>query len=113
MANGTDSRARHGARPPALDTLHTILREPLKWRLPHVALLIGVSIGLLVGVSIGQGSRRKPRPRRLFLGINHREPIMKSDIGDNGVQRGCLDRLEAGPILFKDCCIPTVEGSEK
>jgi hypothetical protein len=28
VANGTDSRARHGARPPALDTLHTILREP-------------------------------------------------------------------------------------
>ena len=113
MANWTDSCARHGAHPPALDTLNTILRKPLNRHLPHIALLIGVSIGLLIGVSIGRGSRRKPRPRRLFLGIDHHEAIVKSDIGDDGDERGLLDRLEAGPILFKDCCIPTVEGAEK
>ena len=105
VANGTDTRARYGACPTALDTLNMILRQPLKWSLPHFTFLIGVCSS--------QGSRRKPRPRRLFLGINYREAIMESDIGNNGVQCGRLDRLEARPILFKDGCIPTMEGVEK
>ena len=106
VTNGTDTRARHRACPPALDTLNTILRQPLKRSLPHFPFLIRVC-------SSRGGSRRKPRPRRLFLVINDGEAIVESDIGNKGVQRGRLDRLEARPILFEDGCIPTMEGTEK
>ena len=105
VAYATDAHALYGARPPALDTFNAILSQPLKRILPHLT--------LLVGVCSSRGSRRKLRPRRLLLVTNDCEAVVASDIGNEGVQRGYLNRLETRPILLKDSRIPTMEGAEK
>ncbi len=59
MADGAYARTCHSVHPTALDALYAILCEPFEWRLPCLALTIGVGIDRRGG----RHARPRARPR--------------------------------------------------
>jgi hypothetical protein len=87
-----DAGPSHCPRPMALDPLYSILRPPLKRRLPYLALAIGVDVGQR-GI---KNARSRGRTWLPFLGmVNNLKSIVVGDIRDNGIKRSSLDGFKA------------------
>ncbi len=110
MTNWAKARAHHGTRPMALDPFEAILGEPLKGRLPNLALTVGVGSGHCRHALIGVGSTRV---RLALFGINKLKSVLEHDVGNNGVDRRGLNGLEAGAELLDNVRIANMKGAKE
>ena len=106
MTDGANACPRHGASPATFDSLEAITGQPFKRVLPFPARLVDATAGSSTRGSrlTGAGGRCRLLPMADFG-----EAIMKDDIGDEGVQSGILERLEARAVLLKYYQVATVE----
>ena len=106
MTDGAKTCPHHGANTATFDSLEAITCQPFKRVLPFLAQLVGTTTGSSTRSSrlTGAGGRC-----RLLLMADVGETIMKDDIGDEGVQSGSLDRLEARAVLLKYDRVATVK----
>ncbi len=110
MKNRANARARHGTRPMALDPFEAILGEPLKGRLPNLALTVGVGSGHGRNALIGVGSTHA---RLALFGINKLKFVLEHDVGNDGVDHCSLDGLEAGAELLDDVRIANMKDTKE
>jgi hypothetical protein len=105
MAYRADAGTSHRPCPTALDPLYSILRRPLKRRLPYLALAIGGDVG--------RRSSRNVRSRgrswlTLFGMVNNLKSIVVGDIRDDGIKCSGLDGFELGPESIGNEGVPTM-----
>ena len=105
MAYRADAGPSHHPCSTALDPLYSILRQPLKRRLPYLALAIGVDVGQ-------RGSRNARSRGRTWLPllgmVNNLKSIVVGDVRDDGIECSGLDGFEMLPELINDDKVPTM-----
>ena len=106
MTDGANTGPCHGTSSATIDSLEAITCQPFERVLPFPARLVGTTSGSSTHSSrlMGAGGRYLLLPMADFG-----EAIMKDDIGDEGVQSGSLERLEARAVLLKYDRVATVE----
>ncbi len=91
MAYRANNGTNHCPCPTTLDPLYFILRQPLKRRLPHLALAIGVDVGQ-------RNSRNWMSRGRTWLPllgmVNNLKFIKVGDVRDNEIECSGLDGFE-------------------
>ncbi len=110
MTNWENACACHGTHPMALDPFEAILGEPLKGRLPTLALIVGVGSGHGWRMLIGVGSTRA---RLALFVIDKLKSVLEHNVRNNGVDHRGLGGLEAGAKSLDNVHIANMKGTKE